>query len=343
MQTPTFSLERARDQLLVLQMAIQQTIVADLRERQAEALAQVSAQRGGDTIYAIDTNIERALLDFCRNWAKEQPFILVAEGTGEGEEEGRIIFPAGARAEEAVFVLIVDPIDGTRGIMYDKRSAWSLAGIAPNRGAATNLSDIVVAAQTELPITKQYLADQLWAIRGRGVGAERHNLLTGECTLFKPCPSQATDLNHGFAMLAEFFPGRRAITSEIQDRLAAELGEFARSDRVRIFNDQYISTGGQLYELLVGHDRFDGDIRAHLMRAAHLPGNPPGLAVHPYDICTELIAREAGVIVTALDGGPLRNPLVVDDNVSWLGYANPALHSLVAPILKRLLAEYGLI
>jgi hypothetical protein len=240
-------------------------------------------------------------------------------------------------------VLIVDPIDGTRGIMYDKRSAWSLAGIAPYRGDGTYLSDVVVAAQTELPITKQYLADQLWAIRGQGIGAERHNILTGERTPFKPCPSQATDLNHGFAMLAEFFPGRRAITSEIQDRLAGELGEFAHADRVRIFNDQYISSGGQLYELLVGHDRFNGDIRAHLMRAAHLPGNPPGLAAHPYDLCTELIAREAGVIVTALDGGPLRNPLAVDDNVSGLGYSNPALHSLIAPILKRLLAEYGLI
>jgi fructose-1,6-bisphosphatase/inositol monophosphatase family enzyme len=343
MQRARFSLERARDQLLALQTAIQQAIMADLRERQSEALAQVAAQRGGDTIYAIDARVEEVLLDFCREWAKEQPFVLVAEGVGEGEEEGRIVFPAGATEEQAAFTLIVDPIDGTRGIMYDKRSAWSLAGVAPTRTEPLNLSDIVVAAQTELPISKQYLADQLWAIRGQGVGAERHNLLTGERTPFAPHPSQASDLNHGFAMLAEFFPGRRAITSEIQDRLAGELGEFARSDRVRIFNDQYISTGGQLYELIVGHDRFDGDIRAHLMRAAHLPGNPPGLAAHPYDICTELIAREAGVIVTALDGGPLRNPLAVDDNVSWLGYANSALHRLVAPILSRLLAEYGLI
>ena len=80
---------------------------------------------------------------------------------------------------------------------------------------------------------------------------------------------------------------------------------------MRVFDDQYISSGGQLYELMVGHDRFNGDIRPALMRAAHLPGNAPGMAAHPYDVCTELIAREAGVIVTALDGGPLRNPLTV--------------------------------
>jgi hypothetical protein len=30
--------------------------------------------------------------------------------------------------------MIVDPIDGTRNIMYNKRSAWILSGIAPNTG-----------------------------------------------------------------------------------------------------------------------------------------------------------------------------------------------------------------
>jgi len=30
--------------------------------------------------------------------------------------------------------------------MYDKRSAWILAGLAPQRGARTHLGDIVVAA-----------------------------------------------------------------------------------------------------------------------------------------------------------------------------------------------------
>ena len=44
--------------------------------------------------------------------------------------------------------LIVDPIDGTRGIMYDKRSAWTLAGVAPQRGAGTHLGDIAVKLVT---------------------------------------------------------------------------------------------------------------------------------------------------------------------------------------------------
>ncbi len=63
-----------------------------------------------------------------------------------------------------------------------------------------------------------------------------------------------------------------------------------------IFDDEYISTGGQLYEILVGHDRFLADLRPLFFEAL---GLPPKLTCHPYDICTELIAREAGVIVTA--------------------------------------------
>jgi len=342
MTAPSWSPARVRDRLLELQAAIRDTLIAALRTQQAEALAAVATQRGGDTIYRIDLQVERLLVDYCERWSAECPLILIAEGVGEGNEEGLVVLPHGAAPEEAVLRLIIDPIDGTRGLMYDKRSAWSLAGVAPNRGPETSLRDVVVAAQTELPTTKQYLADTVWAIRGEGAHGVRRNLLTGEERPFTPQPSGASELDHGFAMLSEFFPGRRAIIAEMQDRLVAELGALD-VDRVRVFNDQYISTGGQLYELMLGHDRFNGDIRAHLMRASHLPGPPPGLAVHPYDLATELVAREAGVIVTGLDDEPLATPLTVDDNVSWLAYANPALHARIAPIMRRLCAEYGLI
>ena len=40
--------------------------------------------------------------------------------------------------------VISDPIAGTRNQMYDKRSGWSLAALAPQRGSATGLGDIIV-------------------------------------------------------------------------------------------------------------------------------------------------------------------------------------------------------
>ena len=69
--------------------------------------------------------------------------------------------------------------------------------------------------------------------------------------------------------------------------------------KAHCFEDQYISTGGQLYELMAGHDRWVAELRP-LARARSWPrrGLPPALTCHPYDICTALIAEESGVIVT---------------------------------------------
>ena len=59
--------------------------------------------------------------------------------------EGDLCFPAGTAVAGTRWKCILDPIDGTRGIMYDKRSAWALGGIAPQRGEETMLSGIVAA------------------------------------------------------------------------------------------------------------------------------------------------------------------------------------------------------
>ena len=65
------------------------------------------------------------------------------------------------------------------------------------------------------------------------------------------------------------------------------------------------------------------------------------LCARPYDLCTELIAREAGVVVTDEWGRPLAAPLDTVFDVAWVGYANEALRRLVEPVLHRLLRELG--
>ena len=65
-----------------------------------------------------------------------------------------VSIPRGASERQAEIRLIVDPIDGTREIMYDKRAAWSLAAVAPNRGPDTRLRDVEVSVMTELPTSK---------------------------------------------------------------------------------------------------------------------------------------------------------------------------------------------
>lgn len=324
-----------------IQCAMRDALVAEMRSASAAQLATVAYDGSGDTIYAIDRTIEHVLLDECRRWAAEEhPLVLIAEGLGES---GEVVLPDGAAASDAPLRLIVDPLDGTRALMYDKRSAWILAAAAPNRGPTTSLADIVVAVQTELPTTKHYLADVLWAVRGEGAQGERHNLLSGALQPLAFAPSRAADLRHGFASLTKFFPGRKAVTSEIEDALIREVNGLEAAGKVRVFDDQYVSTGGQLYELMVGHDRFNGDLRPALMAAQHLPGDAPGMAAHPYDICTELIAREAGAVVTDLRGRPLHDVLSVQGDVAWLGYANEGLRALLEPVVQRLLQQYGLI
>src|SRR5262249_17199057 len=152
-------------------------------------------------------------------------------------------------------------IDGTRGLMYQKRSAWVLTGVAPNRGRGTSLQDILLAVQTEIPLTKQHLSDQLWAIKGSGAVAERYNRLTGERVRFQPQPSRANTIGHGFATIARFFPGAREELASIDEEIVrAALGP-VQHGKAHCFEDQYISTGGQLYELMTGHDRFIADLR----------------------------------------------------------------------------------
>ena len=228
------------------QTAIRDSVVAACEHQALEQLALPVAQEGGDTIFAIDRVSEDMLLSHFTTLAKEWSCVLIAEGLGE---TGRTVLPAGTAAQDAELVVIFDPIDGTRGIMYQKRSAWILTGVAPNR------------------------------VPGQGLA----------------------------------------------------------------FEDQYISTGGQLYELLMGHDRWIADLRPLVEPLLRQRGRSLGLCCHPYDLCTELIAGEAGVIVTDVGGEQLQAPLDVSTEMAWTGYANATLAAHVAPVLQSVLDEHCLI
>ncbi|MBN1249141.1 MAG: inositol monophosphatase [Anaerolineae bacterium] len=305
------------------------------------ALSAIAHDGVGDTIYAIDRVSEETLMAaFEARVATLAPVILIAEGLPDG---GEVVLPHGTPAREAVWRIIVDPIDGTRGLMYQKRSAWILTGVAPNRGPTTSLSDIVFAVQTEVPLVKQHLLDQIWAVRGGEVHAERRNRLTGERVPFRLRRSTATSIEHGFATVARFFPGARDVLAAIDDEMVKAILGPIEAGKAQCFEDQYISTGGQLYELMAGHDRFVADLRPLTEHLLVDRGLALGLCCHPYDICTMLIAEALGVIVTAPDGMPLDARLSVDPDVAWAGYANEAVRRQVEPALQGALRKRGLL
>lgn len=331
-EAPEYFVARLRE----LHNQMRARLIAQLRGETLEALSGVASTRGGDTIYQIDERGEAVLFEFCEAWGQELPFILIAEGVpGSGER----VFPDGTPPSRSTFRLIVDPIDGTRAIMYDKRSAWILSGVAPNRGPATRLDDIEVAMQTEVPPSKQTLCDSYWAWRGGGARGERTDLASGSAVTLSPRPSRAETVEHGFATISKFFPGGKALTAALEERLMdAVLGHPADGNPL-VFDDQYLSSGGQLYELMVGHDRFNADLRPITLAAAEPHAPVARLCAHPYDLCAELVAREAGVIVTDERGGPLRAPLDLHANVAWIGYANEAIRRQLEPTLMDLLGE----
>lgn len=326
-------LERARRLLCELQDHIRDTLIR-ARAKQAATFSRIAAVTAADTIYQIDRISEAAIFAwFERHWPAAWPVQLVMEGI---EDDEAVTFPRGTPITHTRFKCILDPIDGTRGLMYDKRSAWILTGLAPQRGARTHLGDLLVAAMTELPTSKQWRSDQLSAVRGRGVKGVAVNVLDGTRRRFVPRPSQATDFKHGFAAISRFFPEGKAFTAAIEEALWDELYGLGSTASPLVFDDQYISTGGQLYELLAGHDRMLGDLRPMVL--ARL-GFATALVCHPYDICTALIAQEAGCVIEQPDGRTLRAPLDTTSPITWMGYANPVLARTVRPILKRLLRE----
>lgn len=335
-----------RDLLCRFQMELLQAILAGRAERSIDALSSVTKETAADTIYAIDQVAETTIVDwFGSNWPADWPVELVMEGI---EEASPLAFPPGTAVGDTRFKCIIDPIDGTRGFMYDKRAAWILTGIAPQRGPANTLEDIEVSVMTELPTSRQWRADQTSAIRRGGVRTEAIDVRNGfSRELIVLQPSTAVEVRHAFGTVSRFFPAGLTLLSTVEEALWERL--YGRPKQVDsnskgrdcspsplVFNDQYISSGGQFYEILAGHDLFIADLRPEAFQKLSIPDN---LASHPYDVCTALILQEAGCVVEQPDGSPLDCPLDTTTPVSWVAYANHELASAIRPALQAVIEE----
>src|SRR6266705_6512043 len=312
--------EQLVEPILALHDSMRDAVVDACTGQTPEQLATTASDGGeGDTIYAIDRVGEEALTRGLSGLPHDEPLCLIAEGLAQP-----LLFPRGVREADCRWRILMDPLDGTRGVIYQKRSAWILTGVAPNRGVATRLSDVVLAVQTEIPLLKQHLSDQLWALRGAGAKARRWNRLSGKAESLTLRRSGAETIAHGFATVVRFFPGAREILAAIDDEVAGALVK-PEPRRAACFEDQYASTGGELYELMAGHDRFVADLRPLVQSAS------PPLCCHPYDVCAALIALEAGVIITDPSGAALDAPFDLTTDVAWVGYANEPLRRAIEP------------
>lgn len=309
-----------------------------MSESNAPDLSRVVREDADDTVYSIDlvaAELLGTLLE--EHIAPLGGAVLVAEGMEE-----RVIRPADGGTPR--WRMLVDPVDGTRCLMYGKRSAWALAAVAPDKGDGTMLSDSVVSVMVELPTPRAALADNLWAIKGTGAKAETVNLITGERVEYTPRPSKADGILDGYAMISRFFPGGKDIIAAVEEDFVGRVIGPPRRGKATVFEDQYISTGGQMAELILGRDRFCADIRKavydKLERERELE---PGHCCRPYDAAGLLAAREAGIIITDLAGNPLDAPFDTSTDIDWVGYANEELMRHLEGPFQESLRAFGLI
>jgi hypothetical protein len=313
--------------LRTIQGDIRATLRAQMTSQQTEVLARTIRDDLGDTIFGIDANAEEVLLHHCQEWGRTQHFTLLAEGLDpEGIQFGR------PGLGGPPFRLLADPIDGTRGLMYDKRSAWCLLGIAPDHGPATRLSHVELAVMTELPTTRQATSDVLWAVAGRGAYGERHDLRMGTAQPLPLVPSRAATLLHGFASISNFFQGGKELIGRLEEAILRRALGTWNPAKAEVYTDQYISSGGQLAEVALGRDRFVLDVRPLVHRKL---GVVSSLTCRPYDVVTALVAAEAGCIVCDPFGGPLDAPLDITTSVSFACYANETLARRLIPIVRE--------
>ena len=103
-----------------LHVKMRDTILLAFESGSVEEMARIERDEEGDTIFAVDSISEELLIQFFRKEvAPDFPMVLISEGL----KGGKLILPDGINEDEALWRIIMDPIDGTRVLMYQKRSA----------------------------------------------------------------------------------------------------------------------------------------------------------------------------------------------------------------------------
>ena len=282
----------------------------------------------GDLGYALDEVAEEAIADFGRALGQHGPAVVVAEGPGE-RRYGPEPRPtgaadlAGAETDDAPPVLaLVDPVDGTRPLMQELRSAWVLTGLAPDRGAATRLSDIELAVQTELPLSTAAVYHVLSARRGQGATIARHDVRTGECLQRETLRVQEQlPLDNGTFSFTRYLPVERTLVADLERRFLEQAIAIHELNPRLIYDDQYLCSAGQLFLVTTGRYRMLADLRAWLGAKYSLAN----FTAKPYDLSALLIYQEAGVRVLDAKGQPLDAPCDTETPLDVLAFGNDTL------------------
>jgi fructose-1,6-bisphosphatase/inositol monophosphatase family enzyme len=297
------------------------------RSEQPELADKPGAWGAGDLAYALDDVADEPLSEYAMRLGARHPTTLIAEGPGERR--------AGAGAAGAPLRVLIDPVDGTRSLMHDMRTAWALTGLAPDKGPATRLADVVVAVQTELPTTTTGIYHVLSAVRGRGAVIARHDARTGAELERRPLrASPGVRIDNGYLCFTRFLAVERPLVAQLEAEFLARAIETHDLDPRLLYDDQYLCSAGQLFLVATGRYRMLADLRGWLHRTRGLQN----FTAKPYDLATLLIWREAGVPVLDEHFAPLDAPMDTESKLSVIAFANEALRVKLESELRAAMA-----
>jgi myo-inositol-1(or 4)-monophosphatase len=262
---------------------------------------------GGDVTFAIDERAEARMEAFIAERAPDVAFY---------SEDRGMVMPGG----EPRWVLVVDPIDGTRPAMAGLESACVSVAAAPLEREPT-MADVEVGCVVEIKSGARFLA-----VRGGGVD---------------PAPALSGQTSIERMLWTYGFRGRPVVTTaivleELIDASSVAGGTFdlgsATFDMTRLVTgqlDAYVEPGPRLV------DEIDW-ARAEFERV----GRGAVLNNSPYDLAAAaLILDEAGAIVTDATGGSLADrPLLGSGHefqMSCVCASGADLHGAIIAALDR--------
>jgi myo-inositol-1(or 4)-monophosphatase len=292
--------------------------------------AHVKAGAGGDVTFAIDSEAEQFLEDFLAERAPEVAFYSEDRGLVLPSEEAASRHkPDGLPADRPPYVLVVDPIDGTRPALAGFEAACVSVAAAPLGDGQPSMADVELGVIAEIKSGALFAAE-----RGRGL-----ELRCPDGTASEPSLSRNTELSTMFWTLG--FRGRPAIPlvtvlEELIDTSSVggavfDLGS-ATYDLTRVVTgqlDAYLDVGTRIIEEAPA-----------LERRFEQVGGGAVLNNSPYDLAAAVLCvEEAGAVVSDAHGAPLGGrPLLGsghDYQMSCVAAANETLHGLILEALER--------
>jgi myo-inositol-1(or 4)-monophosphatase len=287
-----------RSVVLDLATALREDIAPELGRHAGREHAGAGA--GGDVTFAIDERAEAFMERFLAERAPEVAFY---------SEDRGLVMPAG----DAEWVLVVDPIDGTRPAMAGFEAACVSVALAPLGDGSPTMGDVTLGCVIEIKSGRAFVAE-----RGKGIG-----------------PAAALSANTDVSRMFWAY----GLRGRPVRRIAEVLGDLIDSS----------SVGGGTFDL--GSATYDmtrivtGQLDAYIEPGPRVIADIPGMREEferigggvvlnnsPYDLAAAvLICQEAGAIVTDAYGEPLApRPMLgsgADFQLSCVTAATPELHA----------------